>query len=266
MTGIFQSGHRIAIISCVMTLLVTSYFHRGFSEVLKLLAVFSIGALFLILGSGTLFNLPLTAQRTLTFLPGHWDPGVLHDAQASSEWRINMWKRAWEGDLWIKNKVLGDGFGFSKHDLDALQQGKSLGNFTDDADGQLLTGGFHSGPLSTIRYVGVVGLVFFYVLMGYMAVFSYKLIRRSKGTPFFTLSMYFAFNNIISPVLFTFVFGAFEGALPSTIIMAGLLNLLNQSLNDYEEENRNSRRSQFDSPGLQSFPQPKFTPPALAGV
>ena len=37
-------------------------------------------------------RLPLTFQRALSFLPVNIDAGVRADAQASLDWRIEMWK------------------------------------------------------------------------------------------------------------------------------------------------------------------------------
>lgn len=101
-------------------------------------------------------------------------------------------------------------------------------------EGQLIIGGFHSGPLSTIRFVGFVGLVPFYIWMIYLAFYSAKLIRGAEGTPFYAPAIFFGVPMVIEPFYFTFVFGAYEGALPQIILNGAVLKLIYESLQAYK--------------------------------
>ncbi len=90
----------------------------------------------------------------------------------------------------------------------------------------MLTGAFHSGPLTAVHYVGGVGLVLFYVLMTAVAYYSIVFVRRCWGTPLQPLAIYLAVQGIWSPIHYTFVFGGYDGEFPQYLLYAGLLRLL----------------------------------------
>ena len=68
-----------------------------------------------------------------------------------------MWKEVLISDKYIENKLLGDGFGFTRRQYATMQQLTQFGGSTEDVqENAMITGGVHSGPISAIRYVGVV--------------------------------------------------------------------------------------------------------------
>ena len=80
-----------------------------------------------------------------------------------------------------------------------------------------LTGAFHSGPLSAIRYVGLCGLVLVYLLSIAAAVYSYKCVKECQGTPLFPVAIFFAIQLIWGPIHYTFVFGGYDAYLPDLL-------------------------------------------------
>jgi hypothetical protein len=186
----------------------------------------------LALGSGTLFNLPLPAQRALSFLPGNWDIAAVSDAKASIDWRVEMWQIVMKEDRWIANKVFGDGFGFTRRELAMMAATKQMGGgFIGGAEqeGFMITGAFHHGPLSTIRYVGIVGLILYYALIFLLAFRAVKLIRASLGTDLLPTALFVGMPTLYYAITFPFGGGQFDVDVPQYIYTAGLIKLVGRA-------------------------------------
>jgi hypothetical protein len=81
-----------------------------------------------------LSGLPMPVQRALSFLPFEVSDTVRHAAQNSSDWRFEMWRIVLSSDKYIKNKMLGDGFGYSRAEHEAQMkalEGNPLFPFPD---------------------------------------------------------------------------------------------------------------------------------------
>ena len=89
----------------------------------------------------------------------------------------------------------------------------------------MITGSFHSGPLSTIKYIGIVGLCLYYPLMCYMAVLAWRLCVRARGTKAFSLALFVGIPVIYEPFNFVFVFGGLDSNYTQLLFWAGLLNM-----------------------------------------
>ena len=215
---LFAAGFRNTMLYAFASLTLASWLHRGWREVV----LWGIaGLLFfglLVAGQGRLYELPLTAQRALAFVPGEWAEIVRDEVKESSEGRFQWWRNVISEGA-IKNWWVGDGFGVSEQDFEMLAfSGHTFDWFT-------VTGSFHSGPLTTIRYAGIIGLVLFYSLMIAAAVYSVKCAHRCRGTPLFPLGVYLAIRLVWWPVHYTFVFGAFETDFAEMLFLVGLLCL-----------------------------------------
>ncbi|EEF57251.1 O-antigen ligase family protein [Pedosphaera parvula] len=113
--------------------------------------------LFLILG-GTLTvsmvdKMPLSIQRSLSFLPIKIDPIAERDARASSDWRLQMWATVLPQVP--KYLILGKGYSINASEMDQIQAGLSRGG--DSAEGAAMAGDYHNGPLSLIMPFGILG-------------------------------------------------------------------------------------------------------------
>jgi len=70
------------------------------------------GALaFLVVGQGSLFNLPFTIQRTLSPLPGKWNRDALMSAESSNDFRTTI-QKVYKTDFMQKAGWLGEGYKF----------------------------------------------------------------------------------------------------------------------------------------------------------
>ncbi|MFZ4683964.1 MAG: hypothetical protein ACOYMS_15770, partial [Terrimicrobiaceae bacterium] len=236
--AMLMSGFRTQIFSSGVYFMMVSYFRGNLITVIKATLLMIAGVVLLIaLHVSGLVTLPLAMQRALSALPipVEWDSLAVSDARGSSEWRYEIWNDVWNSDKYIQNRWLGDGFGFTKEELkimysDLLGSGGFMGE--EGATAQKITGAYHNGPLSAIRYVGVVGLVLFIFLSFGAAKKTINLINLTKGTPYQPLTTLLV-PAILAPVSYLLIFGAYDASLPATIAYVANLKLISRSFTDY---------------------------------
>lgn len=234
--AIFLSGYRSALLFAMVALLLSSLFRNRLRDLWIAGSVAMLTVVALIAMQGSLIQLPKTMQRALSWLPGDWDQEVVADAQGSSEWRFEMWAWAWSDDRILRDRTWGQGFGLSIDDMNLIASsliageggGSRLGG--SDRENFMITGSFHSGPLSTIKYIGVVGLALYYPLMCYMAIIAWRLCRRARGTKAFTLALFVSIPIIYEPFNFVVVFGGLDSNYSQLLFWAGLLNMASNYL------------------------------------
>jgi len=226
--AIFISGFRSEFVAAGFLLIASAYIRKGLVAVTAMAMAGTIGLCVLIVGQGSLFNLPGSIQRTLSFLPGKWSPEAVASAQGSIDWRVRMWERFLEGEG-VDNYILGDGFGFERSELMAqlLMQNR------DVLEEMMIVGGLHSGPLTTIRYFGIVGYILYLGFLVALCIAAIKLIYKTKGTPFFPAAMFVGLPIVWEPLYFNFIYGSFDSGFPRMIYAAGMMRLLVASFDDY---------------------------------
>ena len=90
-------------------------------------------------------------------------------------------------------------------------------------EAQLITGAFHNGPLSTLRYAGVVGLFLYYFLMFTMLRFAFALVKRTRGTPYVYLAIFLALPITYGIISYSFIYGAYDNALQESLFVCAML-------------------------------------------
>ena len=155
-------------------------------------------------------KLPLSMQRTLSVLPLlKIAPIAQWDADASSEWRLQMW-RSLLPDL-PKYVWLGKGYALNPTDLylsqQAILRGRSAGY-----EGSIASGDYHSGPLST--YVpfgsfGLLALLFFFGASLRVLYCNYKY----GGDELKTINRFLFAYFLGRMLFFLFAFGSLSGDL-----------------------------------------------------
>jgi hypothetical protein len=126
--------------------------------------------------------------------------------------------------------------------LMAGQSGASLLGGSD-RENFMITGAFHSGPLSTIKYIGIVGLALYYPLMCYMALVALRLCKRARGTKAFSFALFVGIPIIYEPFNFVVVFGGLDSNYSQLLFWAGLLNMTSTYV-----ENITSKREILEAP------------------
>lgn len=232
---LLMSGFRSEIIYFGVIFFLGIYFRSGWGGVIGPVLAVVLTIVVTTGGQGYIYQLPLEAQRALSFLPGKWDPRAIDSGRGSTEWRVEMWKIVLTSDRYIRNKFLGDGFGFPRREFESIQQMSRFGAQTDAMTREvaMIAGDYHSGPITTLKFVGVPGVVLFYLLMFAMAREAARVIRRAKSTPYFPFALFVGMPIIIEPFFFTLIFGGFNTALPQAIFNLGMLKLAKHALDTH---------------------------------
>jgi O-antigen ligase len=167
--------------------------------------------------------LPVSMQRSLSFLPLDIDAAARLDAKGSLEWRLQMWSILLDEVpryLWI-----GKGYAINPTDLyfatESIRRGMGK-----DYEGALVSGDYHSGPLSVVIPFGIFGvLAFLWFIIAAIRllyrnyVFSDERLRNINT---------FFFAYFVARTIFYFVgFGAFNNDLPAFVGILGLSIAIN---------------------------------------
>ena len=198
-------------------------------------------------------KMPLSVQRSLSFLPLDINPAVVANAEHSSQWRFDMWNLVWQevpDYLW-----LGKGYGISPMDLFLTQESVKRG-FMKSYEVSLVAGDYHSGPLSVLVIFGIPGcvtlLLFWYAGL---RVLHRNRIYSPPDLQFFNNLLFAIFASRI--VFFVVVFGDFASDLIVFTGIAGLSVALNGGMRDGPDDGR-AQAGELDdtSQSVSELPQP----------
>jgi hypothetical protein len=230
------SGFRNKVIAVGFTYLVALYYRGGMKSVF-LSCMMLVVTLSMISVINTATPLPSNIQRAMSFFPGTWDSDIKIAAQASVDWRVEMWKEVMLTNRWISNKWLGDGLGFTAQELriqSELREKKSraigISGFDAHREGILANGNYHSGPIQTIRTIGYLGLAVLLLAQFRLAVHAHHIIRRCEGTSSYPLSLLIGIPIIWAPAFFILVFGTFLDAATSLLFGIAMVRMLENNL------------------------------------
>jgi hypothetical protein len=163
-------------------------------------------------------KLPLSVQRSLSFLPLDIDPVARQSAQATVEWRLGMWttllpevpKYFW----------LGKGYAIDPTDLYLTHQAMLQG-LVQDYEEAIVTGDYHNGPLCLLIPFGIWGLVGFVWLLVAGGVVLYRNYHFSEAS---TRNLnIFLFSSFLARATFFFV--GFGSLYTDLSIFLGLFGL-----------------------------------------
>lgn len=231
------SGFRNDIAAVGLAYLVAIAYRGGIRSILA-----ATGTFLLVFAALAVINLtvplPANVQRSLTFLPGTWDEDLKRDAAASTEWRVVMWEEALLTDFWIKNKIIGDGLGMTRSEFDYIQllgifetSGiASTGNLTVQQEFMMASNNYHSGPISTIRTVGYLGLFILLLAQIRLAVHAHRQIQRARNTEWFPLTLLIGIPIIYAPVFFVFIYGEFGTVISVFLLGVAFVRILQNNL------------------------------------
>jgi O-Antigen ligase len=216
-------GYRSTFISVALTLFLVFCFEGSLRTHLMPIAVLAM----IVIGSVTVGfsdRMPLPIQRCLAIFPLKIDPVARMSAEASTEWRLEIWRSLLPQ---IPHYLLlGKGLTFDANNLDEY---RTLGNqqaMGEIGGGFALTGDYHSGPLTLIIPFGLWGcLAFFWFLVASVKVLwaNYKFgdpaIRRPNTL---LLSLF-----ISKMIVFFVIFGGFHADLMNFVGIIGFNIALN---------------------------------------
>jgi hypothetical protein len=164
-------------------------------------------------------RMPYTFQRALSFLPVNINPAVRADAEASMQWRLDMWKALLPQVP--SHLLLGKGYAISAEDYQLMGRDTAFKSIDAAEQGLAISGDYHSGPLSVILPFGIWGVIAFvwFIAAGWwMMLLNYRHgdpALRTINTTLFALFLAKIFG-------FIFIFGALSGDIAG---FAGYLGL-----------------------------------------
>ena len=231
LTGL--AGYRTYILAIIGYITVNLWLRRRLHDIIPFAAIAILGVFVLAGAVQSGMEVPLTVQRALAFLPLDWDTEAANNAQSTTDWRLNMWRDAWNDPNYFKDKVFGDGFGYTYQEMILFaNQMQGLQGLTTGATYEMfiIRGSLHNGPLSSLRFGGFVGLVLLTALMIASANYAFNVVKASTGTLYKPIALFTAIPLIYEPFAFYFIFGAYDNHMIQYFYGLGMLNLINRSL------------------------------------
>jgi hypothetical protein len=152
--GLF-GGYRSTVIITFMLIVAVFYF-EGLLRSRYFPFLLALGIVVSVLTVAFVDQLPLSIQRSLSFLPLDVHPMARQDAITTLDWRLDMWKTVVR-DV-PKYFFLGKGYSFSGTDYELTQMAMRRGIFTSYED-TLISGNYHQGLLTLIIPFGIFGVI-----------------------------------------------------------------------------------------------------------
>lgn len=228
------SGFRSALITMAGYMAIGTCLRGRLRDFIPLAAAAGIGVIALAGAVQSGISVPLTIQRTLSVLPLGWDQAATTSAEVTTTWRLDMWRDAWNDPNYFRDKVFGDGFGFTQQELmlfaNEMIGMQGLTGVSNTYEMFIIRGSLHNGPLSSIRYGGFVGLILLTALMIYTAIYALKIVRASGGTVYAPIAFFTAIPLLYEPLAFFAIIGAYDNNMTLYFLGVGMLNLINRSL------------------------------------
>lgn len=220
MTGLMLGGFRSAFIMAFITMAVM-FVLEGLWRTrwlpLGVLAVLLLGVWVL----PQLYKMPLSVQRTLSFLPVRIDAAVRADAEESIAWRLEVWRQAWPEVS--KHLIVGKGYAISANDLYMALQFERQDNAQQWAS---VSQEYHNGPLSILIPFGLGGAVAFLWFVAAAVRYLYQQYRYGDPT-LKKVNTYLLAAFIAKVVFFLALYGGIENDLWAFTGLLGLAVSLN---------------------------------------
>jgi len=105
---VLASGKRLTLVAIFIPPLVGSLLHRQFVYIFVASALAAGVLSIVVLGQGQWFKLPLVVQRTVSWLPGDWDPELQGMRGGTDDWRAEL--RYWAAENVRRDPLIGKGF------------------------------------------------------------------------------------------------------------------------------------------------------------
>lgn len=201
-------GYRSGLVMVGLTFL-TLFIVEGLWRTRILLTAVGVGLVVTVLVVSFVDRMPLSVQRTLSFLPVNVDPVIKQAAQDSTEWRLEMWRTLWP-DV-PKYLFLGKGYVLDPQALYFLTEATIRG-YAVPHEWAAYSGDYHNGLLSLVIPFGLYGVVAFLWFLGAGIRVLYN--NFKYGAPWLRqVNGYLLAFFIARAIYFFLVFGAFYAEL-----------------------------------------------------
>jgi hypothetical protein len=216
--GSALGGFRSGMIIFTGTYAALFYMEGLFRTRYATIAVFAVvfGGAFLMLDGR---SLPYPIQRSLSFLPAiNLDPMVRQDADGSTTWRVQIWRRMLPEVP--KYLIKGKGYAMNPEELMMLQATQGEAAILSQ-EGAVLSGDYHSGPLSLVIPFGILGVIAF----GWFLTASVKVLHQNYlyGNPAYAnINRFLLSYFVVKIIFFIVIFGGFSSDMAA---FAGLIGI-----------------------------------------
>jgi O-Antigen ligase len=166
-------------------------------------------------------SLPPPIQRMLSILPGiSVSSHISSDAESTTEWRIELWKRGLQfiPDYWL----VGKGYAFSSREMLAATNPKT--GLFDPTDWAVMQCAYHQGLLSLLLGLGIPGLISG-ILMYYLFVRRHLQLQKMHWCDpvLHRCHQVLTVNILTSFIIFVVLYGDVQSSFPTLFYYIALL-------------------------------------------
>ena len=174
------SGKRMALITIFLAPLISAILSRQISFIFIALGFATVTLGTLTAGHGQLFSLPLVAQRTISFLPGDWDPEMDQLRGGADEWRAEL--RQWAGTMIKRDPLIGGGFAVNIQETATADAMAQKGGTIDIQVARYALGrSWHNRWLGYAADFGIPMSIIQVIIYAWVLFLSYRVFKLDSG-------------------------------------------------------------------------------------
>lgn len=189
---VLVSGKRMAMLSIFIAPLVSAIVFKQFTYIIAALMIASASLTVVVAGHGQWFELPLVAQRTVSWLPGDWDQELSGLQGGGDDFRAELRRVALKAIE--NNPVIGKGFSIDIQDtLTAIGMGRFGGSAEIQAAGFALGRSWHNRWLGYAADFGIPLLVIqitIFIAVLALAIKNFRVLGNSNLLGVFSLYVF----------------------------------------------------------------------------
>lgn len=187
---ILLSGKRMALASMILAPVVSAIVFRQPKYILVAGVLVFGGLMTIVAGQGQWLNLPLVAQRTLSWLPGDWDPELETMRGGTDEWRAELRRVALENIS--RDPIVGRGFAIDLQEtVTAIGMQARGGEMEIQAAAYALGRSWHNTWLGYAADFGIPFALLQAIIVGSVLILSFKTFRYyGNSSPFGVFALY----------------------------------------------------------------------------
>lgn len=224
---VLTGGFRNEVVSFGILVMLAMWCYFSWRSLFILPVILGVAYALSLCVSVGLVPLPSIAQRSLSFLPGKWDPVAMASAEASLDFRANI-QKVYIQEYLYKSPWIGNGFAFDRAEF--LKYGE-LAETSETPDHyynakEFITGKmFHIGWISLYDTLGLIGGgAFLALLLAMLCITTYFILARNdRQDQFFRLKIWLFCNIGMQAIAFFTVFGDVAGTFTSLCPFALIL-------------------------------------------
>lgn len=221
--GVIFSGFRSYLFNyALVSVLALLFSIRWTSLLLVPLGAATLGIL--CFGQGSVFDLPLNIQRTLSPLPGNWSPVAVEAAKSSNDFRDEI-QKIYKEEFMEKSGLLGDGYKYDQKFMWdrvlSFSERERLRGPEETARGFIQVRDHHVGWVAVHHPIGTFGLIAFIFLCASSMTFVFRSIWKMPMGMLRPPQVWSSALIVQIIISFFAVFGAMHNFLPQLCVLLG---------------------------------------------